>query len=37
MAKNVLKDIQVRKAIPSEKVYRLSDGGGLELKVNPNC
>lgn len=36
MAKNVLKDIQVRKAIPQEKVYRLSDGGGLELKVNSN-
>ncbi len=36
MAINVLKDIQVRKTTPKEKVYQLSDGGGLYLTVRPN-
>lgn len=31
-----LKDIQVRNAKPKDKPYKLSDGGGLYLLVNPN-
>lgn len=31
-----LKDIQVKNAKPKDKPYKLSDGGGLYLLVNPN-
>ncbi|MBB5446471.1 hypothetical protein HDG38_005106 [Paraburkholderia sp. WSM4177] len=31
-----LTDIQIRKAKPSEKPYRLADGKGLYLEVMPN-
>jgi integrase len=30
-----LTDIQIRKAIPSDKQYKLNDGGGLSLLVRP--
>ncbi len=35
-SKNLLKDIQIKKAIPKEKNYSLNDGGGLRLKVKTN-
>jgi len=30
-----LTDVQIRKAIPSDKQYKLNDGGGLSLLVRP--
>jgi hypothetical protein len=35
-----LSDVQIRKATPLEKDYKLTDGGGLYLLVTskgPNC
>ena len=31
-----LTNTEVKQAKPREKVYTLSDGGGLQLRVNPN-
>jgi len=31
-----LTDLQIRKAKPAEKMYRISDGNGLCLQINPN-
>lgn len=36
MAKDKLTDLQVRKAKAREKLYKLSDGGGLQLWVFPD-
>lgn len=33
---NKLKDIEIKQCAPQDKVYYLSDGGGLRLQVNPN-
>ncbi|RYA24280.1 integrase [Malaciobacter halophilus] len=35
-SKNLLQDIQIKKAKPKEKNYSLNDGGGLRLKVKTN-
>ncbi|WP_186131976.1 tyrosine-type recombinase/integrase [Burkholderia gladioli] len=35
MAESLLRDVQCRAAKPRERVYRLSDGGGLALLVRP--
>jgi integrase len=32
----MLTDIQAKKAKPKDKIYRLFDGGGLYLEINPN-
>ena len=32
-----LSDIAVRKAAPRERPYKLADGGGLHLLVQPNA
>jgi integrase len=32
----MLSDIKIRKALPREKVYRLSDGRGLSIEIKPN-
>jgi len=29
-------DVKQAKAKPKEKVYTLSDGGGLQLRIKPN-
>ena len=31
-----LTDVRIRQAKPTEKTYRLADGGGLFLEVRPN-
>ncbi len=31
-----LKDMEIRKAKPTDKVYKMSDGNGLYLVINPN-
>jgi len=31
-----LTDIQVKNAKPKDKLYRLTDGGGLYLLINPD-
>jgi hypothetical protein len=31
-----LTEIEIRKAKPTEKAYRISDGGGLYLRVTPS-
>ncbi|MBC7703510.1 MAG: integrase arm-type DNA-binding domain-containing protein [Rhodoferax sp.] len=36
MATDKLTDIAVRKAKPQDKLYKLSDGGGMYLEVRPN-
>ncbi|KWZ47075.1 integrase [Burkholderia savannae] len=36
MPESLLRDLQCRSAKPRERVYRLSDGGGLALLVKPN-
>ena len=36
MAGAKLKDVQIKKAKPSEKPYQLFDGGGLFLYVTPS-
>ncbi|WP_186170062.1 tyrosine-type recombinase/integrase [Burkholderia gladioli] len=36
MPECLLRDLQCRSAKPRERVYRLSDGGGLALLVKPN-
>ncbi|RQQ98107.1 DUF4102 domain-containing protein [Burkholderia stagnalis] len=36
MPECILRDMQCRSAKPRERVYRLSDGGGLALLVKPN-
>lgn len=33
---NLLKDIEIKNALPKEKKYYLTDGGGLRLQINPN-
>lgn len=33
MARDLLKDIQIKQAKPAEKLYRLRDGGGLVLNI----
>ena len=30
-----LTDVQIRKAVPSDRQYKLNDGGGLSLLVRP--
>lgn len=36
MAKELLTDVTVRTAKPSDKDKRLNDGGGLYLLIKPN-
>jgi len=36
MATDKLTDIALRKAKPQDKLYKLSDGGGMYLEVRPN-
>ncbi|WP_226382759.1 Arm DNA-binding domain-containing protein [Burkholderia mayonis] len=36
MPESLLRHLQCRAAKPRERVYRLSDGGGLALLVKPN-
>ncbi|MCT7505522.1 integrase arm-type DNA-binding domain-containing protein [Aliarcobacter cryaerophilus] len=36
MAELLLKDTQIKKALPKETIYYLNDGGGLRLKISPN-
>jgi integrase len=36
MLLNKLKDTEIKKAKPQEKVYYLPDGGGLRLQIKPN-
>jgi integrase len=36
MATDKLKDVQIRQALPAEKVMRLFDGGGLYLEIKPD-
>jgi hypothetical protein len=38
MAKKVnpLTNTQVKQAKPKDKIYKLSDGGGLQLRIMPN-
>ena len=36
MATNKLTEVAIKKAKPKEKMYKLSDGGGLYLQVMPN-
>ncbi len=33
---NKLKDIEIKKSTAKDKVFYLSDGGGLRLQINPN-
>ena len=35
MKKNKLTELEVKKASPKEKLYRLGDGDGLYLEINP--
>ncbi len=36
MATNKLTEVAIKKTKPKEKMYKLSDGGGLYLQVMPN-